>query len=419
MKVAVIGSGAREHALAWALSRHRSAGDVFVLPGNGGIAQSVPIRADDFHAIERFCKEKGVGLVIVGPEAPLAAGIVDVLWAAGIPTFGPTKAAAQLEASKVFSKRFMQAHGVATAECRMLGGGEDAEPILEALEGRLVVKYDGLAAGKGVWVCGSMDEARAAVNELRSRHGRDARFLVEQRLDGDELSVIGFTDGEAIRLLPASQDHKALRDGDQGPNTGGMGAFSPVPQVGPEVMERVHADVVRPTLKGLRAEGLDFRGFLYFGLMLTRDGPKLLEYNARLGDPEAEVILPLLETDPAEVALACLERRLDCVDLRVRPGAAVSVVLAAPGYPGEPKVGQPIDGLDRLDPETLIFHAATRREGGRLVTSGGRVLNVVARAGSIEEAIRKVYVEVEKVCFEGAQYRRDIGKRTWKLGSNA
>lgn len=419
MKVAVIGSGAREHAIAWSLRRHRAEGDVFVLPGNAGIPGSVPVRADDLEGIVRFCAGEGVGLVVVGPEAPLAAGLVDRLRAAGLAALGPTRSAARLETSKLYSKRFMQKHAVPTAEGWLFEAGQDPGPVIDALEGRLVLKYDGLAAGKGVWVCGSLESARTAVAELRRRHGPDARFLIERRLEGDELSLIGLTDGASIRLLPPSQDHKALRDGDEGPNTGGMGAFSPVPGLEEGALAQIRREIVEPTLRGIRAEGLDYRGFLYFGLMLTAEGPRLLEYNVRLGDPEAEAILPLLETDLAALALAAIDGTLGRAELRVAPGAAASVVLAARGYPEDPESGRAISGLERLDAATLVFHGGVRREGERLVTSGGRVMNLVRREADLEAALRRVYEEVEKVGFDGAQYRRDIGRRPWKLARHA
>ena len=417
MRVVILGAGGREHALAWALGRHGH--EVTVLPGNGGTPRSSPVKADDLDGVETFCKGAQTELVVVGPEGPLAQGVVDRLRAAGVPTLGPTKEAAQLEGSKIYAKRFMQMHGVATAGAWFFERGDDPAHAVETLAGRMVVKFDGLAAGKGVWVCGSQEDAHRALAELRERHGRDARFLVERRLEGDELSVIGLTDGERICLLPASQDHKALKDGDEGPNTGGMGAFCPVPQVGPRAMDRIRKEIVEPTLAGLRRDRLDYRGFIYFGVMLTAEGPRLLEYNVRLGDPEAEAILPLLKTDLAVLAKACIERKLDQVELEVSRGAAVCVVLASPGYPGEPKVGQQIDGLEALDASTLVFHAGTRREGERLLTSGGRVLDLVAQADTHEAASAKVYAELKKVRFDGMQFRTDIGKRTWRGASSA
>lgn len=417
MKVAVLGSGGREHALCWALARHGH--QAVALPGNGGTALNAPVAADDLDAVARFCRDEGVGLVVVGPEGPLAKGMVDFLREQGVPALGPTKGAARLEGSKVFSKKFMQAHGVPTAKAWVFEEGGDPVEAFTALDGQLVLKFDGLAAGKGVWVCDGLDEAFGALAELRDRHGPKAGFLVEERLEGDELSVIALVDGEHVVSLPASQDHKALLDGDLGPNTGGMGAICPVPRVDAVTRRRIDAEVVRPTLAGLKAEAIDYRGFLYFGLMLTPGGPKLLEYNVRLGDPEAEAMLPLLETDLVVLAQACLSGRLDQVKLKVSPGAAACVVLAARGYPGEPELGREVAGLDLLDPQTLVFHAGTRRVGDRWVTHGGRVLDVVARGDSLPAAVERAYQEVAKLRFDGMQVRKDIGRRPWKTGAGA
>jgi phosphoribosylamine--glycine ligase len=417
MRIAVIGSGGREHAIAWSLARHRLDSEVVVLPGNGGIPNSAPVDITDLAAVEDYCRREEIRLVLVGPEAPLAAGMVDRLREAGLAIFGATRDAARLESSKIWAKEFMLRSGVATAEGWTFGEGQDPTSLILGLEGRLVVKYDGLAAGKGVWVCSSPEDAHAAVRELRARHGAGARFLVERKLEGDELSILGITDGRDIRLFPPSQDHKALLDGDQGPNTGGMGAYSPVPQIGPDALRQIESCIIGPTLKGLQKEGIDYRGFIYFGLMLTTKGPRLLEYNVRLGDPEAEVILPLVENDLAELAMGCLTRNLGNLDLQTLPGYAVSVVLASEGYPGKCVLGRPIRGLDRLDPDTLVFHSGTRRVDGQLVTSGGRVLNIVGRGADLPSAIDKAYAEARKVSFEGMQLRTDIGRRTWKRRS--
>ncbi|MGC4116881.1 MAG: phosphoribosylamine--glycine ligase [Myxococcales bacterium] len=418
MKVAVLGSGGREHALCWALARH---GHLAVaLPGNGGTPLTAPIAADDLDGVARYCRDQNVGLVIVGPEGPLAKGMVDYLRAQGVGALGPTRQAARLEGSKIYSKKFMQAHAIPTPKAWVFEGGGDPVEAFTALDGQLVLKFDGLAAGKGVWVCDGLDEAFSALTELRSRHGAKASFLVEEKLAGNELSVIAITDGEHIVSLPASQDHKALLDGDLGPNTGGMGAVCPVPQVDEATQRRIDDEIVRPTLAGLRAEQLDYRGFLYFGLMLTDDGPQLLEYNVRLGDPEAEAMLPLVETDLAVLAQACLQGKLDEVRLEVSRGASACVVLAARGYPGDPEIGRPITGLDLLDPQTLVFHAGTRRVGAdRWVTHGGRVLDVVARGENLASAVEHAYLEVAKIRFDGMQVRKDIGRRPWKRDASA
>ncbi|HEY3446735.1 MAG TPA: phosphoribosylamine--glycine ligase [Myxococcales bacterium] len=417
MKVAVLGSGGREHALCWALARHGH--QAVALPGNGGTPLTAPIAADDLEGVARYCRDEGVGLVIVGPEAPLVKGMVDFLRSQGVAALGPTREAARLEGSKLFSKKFMLAHGIPTAKAWVFEEGGDPVEAFSALDGQLVLKFDGLAAGKGVWVCDGLDEAFAALSELRSRHGPKAGFLVEEKLSGNELSVIALADGEHIFSLPASQDHKALMDGDLGPNTGGMGAFCPVPQVDEPTKRRIDAEIVRPTLAGLKAEKFDYRGFLYFGLMLTEEGPKLLEYNVRLGDPEAEAMLPMVDTDLAVLAQACLQGKLDEVKLEVARGAAACVVLAARGYPGDPEFGREISGLDLLDPQTLVFHAGTRRVGDRWVTHGGRVLDVVARGETLSAAVDRAYQEVAKIRFDGMQVRKDIGRRPWKRDGSA
>ncbi len=417
MKVAVLGSGGREHALCWALGRHGH--QAVALPGNGGTPLTAPVAADDLEGVARYCRDEGVGLVVVGPEGPLAKGMVDHLAGQGVAALGPSRDAARLEGSKIFSKRFMQAHGVPTARAWIFEGGADPVEAFTALDGQLVLKFDGLAAGKGVWVCDGLDEAFAALAELRARHGAKASFLVEERLAGNELSVIALTDGEHIVPLPASQDHKALLDGDLGPNTGGMGAICPVPQVDEATRRRIEAEIVGPTLAGLKAEALDYRGFLYFGLMLTEEGPRLLEYNVRLGDPEAQAMLPLIETDLAALAQACLGRRLHEARLEVGRGASACVVLAARGYPGDPELGREISGLDLLDPQTLVFHAGTRRVGERWVAHGGRVLDVVARGEHLAAAVERAYQEVAKIRFDGMQVRKDIGRRPWKRAGDS
>ncbi len=359
----------------------------------------------------QFQKDDGTGLVIIGPEAPLVAGLADDLRAAGIRVFGPGRDGARLEGSKFFAKEFMQRHDVATAAFRAFTTPGTAREFAESFPDGVVVKYDGLAAGKGVFVCPSLPEALEALDEVGRRYGADAPVVVEERLVGREISILGFTDGDHIRLLTPSQDHKQLLDGDRGPNTGGMGAFCPVPFYDAELVDRVDEEIVVPTMRGLQAEGMDFRGVLYFGIMLTKAGPKLLEYNVRLGDPETEVVLPALESDLLDLILACTDGGVGELELRFHDGAFVDVVLASGGYPGDYKKGYEITGLDALSEDTLVFHAGTKRSGGRLVTNGGRVLNLVCRGDSIEEAIGRVYEELEAVRFEGRVFRMDIGRR--------
>ncbi len=415
MKVAIIGSGGREHAMAWKLGQDIPEEDIFVLPGNGGTTNNVPLDTGDLGAIEAFCLERGIELVLVGPEVPLAAGIVDHLAERGVRAFGPTAAGARLESSKIWAKKFMRRHGVATADFQVFDRAADAMTYAKELGGKAVVKYDGLAAGKGVFVCNGLDEVAQAIEKVRTTWGTHTPLLVERCLEGAELSILGFTDGRTIKLLTPSQDHKQVYDGDSGPNTGGMGAFCPVPACDSKLLARIDETVVQPTLRGLREESIDYRGFIYFGLMITADGPQVLEYNARLGDPEAEVILPALESNMLDIVQACLDGRLDECEVKTRDGFFVDVVLASKGYPGKYEKGIEITGWDRVDPGTLVFHAGTRRDGERVLTSGGRVLNVVAHGDDLESAITNAYAQCEKIEFEGKYNRTDIGRRRWEL----
>ena len=415
----LLGSGAREHALAEKLTRDGAT--VHVLPGNAGIPNSHPeIGATDFPAIKSFCQENGVKLIVVGPEAPLAAGVTDFFQGSDIRVFGPGRAGATLESSKVWSKDFMRRHGVATALSWQFRSDkmEAARAKATELNGDVVVKYDGLAAGKGVYVCSSVEEAHAALDDLARLHTGWFSFLLEEKLVGPEISIIGITDGNRIRLLAPSQDHKQLLAGDQGPNTGGMGAYCPVPFCDDNVLAAIRTDIVDPTLRGLQNEQFDFHGFLYFGIMLTPQGPKLLEYNTRLGDPEAEVLLPALESSLLELIEATLDGKLQQTVVRQRRGYYVGVVLASGGYPAANfPTGFPITGLDQLHPSILAFHGATKRtETGELVTNGGRVLVLVGHGEELEDAVQHVYREAEKVNFQDAYIRTDIGQRPEPTG---
>ena len=411
MKIAIIGSGGREHALAWKLAKSVGKENIFCLPGNGGTWNNVPVDVMDFKAIGQFVKEREIDLMVVGPENPLAAGIVDYFADAPVQVFGPGKQAALLEGSKIRAKRFMKKYGVATADFWMLENGDDIEQVIDETDGNVVIKYDGLAAGKGVFVCGSAQEAYDALQELKHRYGQTAPFFIEQKFSGQELSIIGFTDGKSFKLLQPSQDHKPAFDGDKGPNTGGMGAYCPVPVCTDEVLRQIQNDIVQPTLRGIQAEGLDYHGVIYFGIMLTAEGPKLLEYNVRFGDPETEVILPALKSDLLELIQASLNETLEEVKVEFNDGSFVDVVLASGGYPGSYEKGKEITGIENLSDDILIFHAGTKRDGEKLVTSGGRVLNVVAHAPTLEQAIEKVYGEIPKIHFDGMFYRKDIGKK--------
>ena len=409
MKIAVIGRGGREHTLAWKLAQDAGAANVFCLPGNGGTANNRPIAENDFAGIRAFCESEGVELVVVGPEAPLAHGIVDELQGGRFRVFGPSREAARLEASKTWAKQFMLRHGIATAAGAFFASPHGAMEHFRAQTGGLVVKFSGLAAGKGVFVCGDSGEALEALNEIERRHGANAPVVVEELLEGPEVSIMGVTDGKSIQLFPPSRDHKRLRDGDQGPNTGGMGAYTPVPDVDAARLNEIRRTIIEPTLKGLSEEGIAYRGFLYFGLMLTAAGPKLLEYNARLGDPETEVLLPALDGPLLPTLLASFDGTLDRHPFSFKPGAVVDVVLAAGGYPGDVRAGVPITGADVTD--ALTFHAGTEIRSGALTVAGGRVLNVVAHGADLADARQKAYAACGQIHFDGMQYRTDIGGR--------
>ena len=411
MKIAIIGSGGREHALGWKFAQSIDRQNVFFIPGNGGTWNNVPLAVTDFAAIEQFCAEKEIDLLFVGPEDPLANGIVDYFADKDIRVFGPDRNAARLEGSKIWAKQFMKRYGVATADFWIPEDTDQIRQIAQELDGQVVVKYDGLAAGKGVFVCSSTTEVYQAIDTIQSRYGLDAPYIMERKMTGQELSVIGFTDGQTIRLLLPSQDHKPAFDGDRGPNTGGMGAYCPVPLVDDRMMEKINRDVVQPTLQGIMAEKLNYKGVIYFGLMLTDQGPQVLEYNVRFGDPETEVILPALKSDLLEVTMATLSGALDQIRLDFNPGYFVDVVLASGGYPDKYAKGNRITGLDRLKDDVLVFHAGTRQEGDALVTSGGRVLNVVGRGETLPKAIENTYRAVEQIAFDGMFYRKDIAAK--------
>lgn len=414
MKIAIIGSGGREHALSWKLAQTLGQQAVYTLPGNDGIPNSYPMDILDFDSIQQFCKAEEIAYIFVGPEVPLAAGIVDYFKGTSIQVFGPSQQAAQLEGSKIFSKKFMEKYGVATAPFEAFETVTAAENKVRTMRGDLVIKYSGLAAGKGVFVCDNEEEAFAALEDLRKQYGEQCSFLIEEKIEGDEVSLIGFTDGESIRLLLPSQDHKQLLDGDKGPNTGGMGAFCPVPFWNKELATAIEEKIVAPTLQGIQAEKMEYKGVIYFGIMLGEKGPELLEYNVRFGDPETEVLLPALKTDLAEIVKACLEGRLGKLTLEFEEGYFVDVVQVSGGYPKKYEKGFPIQGLENAQKEALVFQAGTRLINGQLCNNGGRVLNIVAQGNTLQEAIDKAYAACEKVHFEGHFYRKDIGQRQHK-----
>lgn len=415
LKILIVGSGGREHALAWALKRSPYTGTLLIAPGNAGTAQlgeNISIPADNLPALVECAKSRAVDLVIVGPEVPLALGLVDSLLAAGIRAFGPTEKAAQLEASKRFAKDFMSAHGIPTARYAAFDDHARAVAYVEQLDGPMVIKADGLAAGKGVIVCENAAEAREALTRMMlddAFAGAGEQVVIEERLTGKEVSLMAFSDGTHVSVLPPARDHKRIFDQDQGENTGGMGAYAYPPDVTPELVAQITRDVIQPTVDGMRARGTPFVGVLYPGLMLTPDGPRVLEYNARFGDPETQALLPLLETDLVEVIFACLDGTLDQLDIRWKAGTCATIVAAAPGYPGKYPRGAAITGLDSVR-DAVVFHAGTALKDGELVTSGGRVLAVSAVGASLNEAITRAYEGIAQVRFDGMHYRRDIGR---------
>jgi phosphoribosylamine---glycine ligase len=425
MKILVIGGGAREHALCWRLRREDDTTDVVCAPGNAGIARSIqtmPVNAADPEALIALSRSEAVDLTVIGPEAPLAAGVVDRFQHERRRIFGPTRAAARLETSKAFAKDFMRRHGVPTARYRVCRSAFEAHQAIQSGEfgDAMVVKADGLAAGKGVVVAPDRAAAGEAVNAaMRDRAFGDAgaRVVLEEMLTGPEVSFFVVADGESYVPLLSAQDHKRIFDGDRGPNTGGMGAFAPSPLMTAELQARVERDIVRPVLTGMASEGTPFRGFLYCGLMITDEGPKVIEFNVRFGDPEAQVVLPLLPEPLAPMLMAAAEGQLRGAGA-TRSAAvsrvAVGVVLAAAGYPGEVRLGDAIDGLDALArecPEALPFFAGVKARGEGLITSGGRVLTIVAGASTFAVAIDSAYDAVERVRFDGMQLRRDIGRK--------
>jgi len=426
MKVLVVGSGGREHALAWKLAGSPKVQMVFVAPGNGGTAgepgvRNVPIT--DLHALADFAAQEKVGLTVVGPEAPLAAGIVDLFRARGLRIFGPTRAAAQLESSKAFAKDFMQRHGIPTAHYATFSHPMPAHEHVRAHGAPIVIKADGLAAGKGVVVALTEEEAHAAIddmlaaNTLGVQHNEGgARVVIEEFMAGEEASFIVACDGVNVVSLATSQDHKRVFDGDQGPNTGGMGAYSPAPVVTPEVHARVMREIIHPTLAGMRKDGMPFTGFLYAGLMIDAQGrPRTVEFNARLGDPEAQVLLMRLKSDPLDLFLHATDGTLDQLELQWDRHVALGVVMAAGGYPQAPRRGDVITGLPGPCDDGHVFHAGTERAAdGQVRTSGGRVLCVTALGDSVRTAQQRAYDLLNPISFDGAQWRRDIGHRAIK-----
>jgi len=423
MRLLLIGSGGREHALAWQAARSPRLTQLYIVPGNAGTraiprAENVSIAVEDIPALVAFATQQQIDLALIGPEAPLAAGLADALRQVGVKTFGPSQAAAEIEASKAFAKAFMARHGIPTARFAVFTDFYQAVEHLLKVDYPVVIKASGLAAGKGVIVPECADDAEAALRQIMQAREFGAagdEVIIEERLTGEEVSLLAFTDGVTVRPMPPAQDHKRLLDNDQGPNTGGMGAYAPAPICPPALVDEFTRTILQPTVDGLRAEGRPFCGVLYAGLMLTADGPRVLEFNCRFGDPETQALMALLETDLLNVLEACVDEQLDAIDLRWKTGAAVCVVLASAGYPGKYPSGRVITGLDIEQPQSVVFHAGTLWQNESVVTAGGRVLGVTGWGDTLREALHNAYVRVATVQFDGRQWRKDIGHRALPL----
>lgn len=419
MKILVLGSGGREHALAWKLRQSPRVTQVFCAPGNAGTAQvarNIPLPLADHAALVKFAHEEGVALTVVGPDDALAAGIVDHFQLNGLRIFGPTRGAARLESSKVFAKEFMQRHHIPTARSGQFSDSAAAHLFCQKMQGPVVVKADGLALGKGVVIAPDAEAAANAIHDMmeRGQFGEAGRrVVIEEFLEGEECSVHALVDGKSYALFPGAQDHKQAFDGDRGPNTGGMGSYSPAPVLTPEMTARVRAEIMEPFLRGLAADGIDFRGLLFPGLMITRDGPKVLEFNCRFGDPETQSLLPRLQNDLVDLLEATIDGTLARHTIQCSDDAAVCVVMASAGYPESSEHGREITGLDRLagTGDVLVFHAGTREENGRTLTAGGRVLGVTALGADVRAAREKAYAAVGGIHFSGAHFRRDIAAK--------
>ena len=414
MNVLVIGGGAREHTLVWKISQSPRVKEIYVAPGNAGtglIAKNLDIKATDLQALAQAARERKIDLAVVGPEAPLAAGIVDLFHSRNIPVFGPSKEAAKIESSKVFAKELMQKYGIPCAQSKTFSSFEEAKDYVRSQKVPIVIKADGLAAGKGSIVASSFDEALKALSEIMEERifgEAGDQVLIEECLMGKEVSLLAFTDGKTVVPMVPACDYKRVFDGDQGPNTGGMGSYSPPSFFDEEMSNRVRDTILEPTVRAMAEEGKPYKGVLYTGLMVTEEGPKALEFNARFGDPENQVMLPRLESDLVEIMLAVIEGRLDKIEVKWSDEACVGVVMASGGYPGSYQTGFPIEGLDRVDEGVLVFHAGTKATGVKILTDGGRVLTVTATGKTLAEARQKVYSNIPRIHFEGCHYRKDI-----------
>ena len=416
MRVLVVGGGGREHAICWKLAQSPDVTELYCAPGNAGIAQiakCVNIKATDVDGMVNWAKDNAMEFVVVAPDDPLALGMVDAPETAGIPAFGPRANAAIIEASKAFSKELMKKYHIPTAGYETFTDLDKALAYIEAQGAPIVVKADGLALGKGVVVASTVDEAKTAAREMMAdkKFGESgSTVVIEECMTGPEVTVLAFADGEHVSTMPASQDHKRAYDGNKGPNTGGMGAISPPPQYTPEIAKRCVDEIFLPTIQALKAEGRPFHGVIYFGLMLTPSGPRVVEYNARFGDPECQAVLSLLDSDLLEIFLACREGTLDKLDIRWKGQSACCLVLASGGYPLDYKKGYPISGLEEAGKSAVVFHAGTAQQDGQTVTSGGRVLGVTALGGTLEEAIANAYTAAKPISFTDMHFRTDIGR---------
>ena len=418
MKVLVIGSGGREHALVWKIEQSPLVDQIFCAPGNPGmenLAENISIGPMEFEKLIGFAIGKGIDLTVVGPEDPLVGGIVDEFKAYGLPVFGPDRNAARLEGSKSFSKELMRKYNIPTADYKIFQSPDLARKYLtENSNYPIVLKASGLAAGKGVLICQNEKESTDGVSLIMDDKAfgqAGDQMVVEEFLEGDEVSIFAICDGENYKLLSPSQDHKKALDGDLGKNTGGMGAYAPTPVATTDLIEQVKSSIIEPTLNAMKSEGAPYKGLLYFGIIITNNGPKVLEYNCRFGDPETEIVLPLLKSDLVPLMKASIEGKIMEYDIIFNDGYALDVVLASGGYPDEYKKGQVICGLDSLDEDILVFHAGTKSENGKLLTNGGRVLNIVACGNDLIELKEILYKNVERVTFQDIHYRRDIGYR--------
>ena len=424
MKVLVIGGGGREHALVWKIAQNPTVKKIFCAPGNAGIAKQaecLPIPAEDVQSLLHWAEKEKVDLAIVGPEAPLTLGIVDAFEARGLRIFGPSRRAAEIEGSKAFAKDLMEKYSVPAGESRTFEDYEAANRYVQERGAPIVIKADGLAAGKGVILCQKLEEAQAALDQImvkRAFGGAGNRVVVEEFLSGEEASFLAFTDGETVLPLPTSQDHKSVFDNDRGPNTGGMGAYSPAPVVNEKVHREVMEKIMIPTVRGMAQEGRSYRGVLYAGLMIQDEKPKVLEFNARFGDPETQPLLMRMKSDLVPVLEATIEGRLSKLKVQWDERPSVCVVMASGGYPGSYEKGKAISGLEEAAqvPDAFVFHAGTAFQGGKVVTSGGRVLGVTAVGKGIREAIAKAYEVAGKISWEGAHFRKDIGQKALKRG---